>query len=228
MKFRQVHLDFHTSEAIPGIGSQFDKAQFQAALKAGRLDSITVFAKCHHGYCYYPTQIGTMHPGLDFDLTGAMIEAAHEIGVRAPVYITAGWSDIDARNHPEWTVREPDGSISCTETKKQGRIDGPDAPMGTCAWDHMCLNDGSYCAHIYDITEEVCQRYKELDGLFYDITLMNKMCYCQECLAGMAELDLNPAQEADVRHLGEALGIALCRFVIMHVIAIHDCPRIIH
>ena len=49
---KQVHLDFHTSPDIPCIGSRFDKAQFQAALKAGHLDSITVFAKCHHGYCY--------------------------------------------------------------------------------------------------------------------------------------------------------------------------------
>ena len=72
---RQVHLDFHTSPFIPGVGEQFDKAQFQAALKAGHLDSITVFAKCHHGVCYYPTEVGTMHPGLDFDLCGAQIEA---------------------------------------------------------------------------------------------------------------------------------------------------------
>lgn len=196
---KQVHLDFHTSPDIPGIGSRFDKAQFQAALKAGHLDSITVFAKCHHGYCYYPTKVGTVHPGLDFDLTGAMVEAAHEIGVRAPVYITAGWSDLDARNHPEWIVREPDGSLSSTEPKLQSRIDGPDSPMGNCAWDNMCLNDGSYCAHIYEITEEVCQHFKDLDGLFYDITLMNKMCYCPECLAGMAELGLDPAKEADAR-----------------------------
>lgn len=50
------------------------------------------------------TKVGTMHPHLDFDLTGAMIEAAHEVGVRAPVYITAGWSDEDAKKHPEWIM----------------------------------------------------------------------------------------------------------------------------
>ena len=88
MPSRQVHLDFHTSPLIPGVGSQFDKAQFQAALKEGNLNSITVFAKCHHGYCYYPTKVGTIHPTMDpdFDLTGAMVDAAHEIGVAAPIY----------------------------------------------------------------------------------------------------------------------------------------------
>ncbi|GAE05317.1 hypothetical protein JCM10914_1413 [Paenibacillus sp. JCM 10914] len=50
MRFRQVHLDFHTSEAIKGIGSQFNKRQFQDMLRTGHVDSITVFAKCHHGW----------------------------------------------------------------------------------------------------------------------------------------------------------------------------------
>lgn len=49
MRFRQVHLDFHTSEAIDRIGSRFEKEQFQQMLKLGHVDSITVFSKCHHG-----------------------------------------------------------------------------------------------------------------------------------------------------------------------------------
>jgi hypothetical protein len=52
--FRQVHLDFHTSELIENIGSDFSKEQFQSALKKGHVNSITVFAKCHHGMFYYP------------------------------------------------------------------------------------------------------------------------------------------------------------------------------
>ena len=98
---RQVHLDFHTSPDIEGIGKNFDKKKFQDALKLGNVESVTVFAKCHHGMCYFPTKVGRMHPHLDFDLTGAMVDAAHEIGVRAPIYITGGWSDLDAKEHPE-------------------------------------------------------------------------------------------------------------------------------
>ncbi len=41
---RQVHLDFHTSELIHDVGEDFDKAQWQAALRAGHLNSFTVFA----------------------------------------------------------------------------------------------------------------------------------------------------------------------------------------
>ena len=45
MRFRQVHLDFHTSEHIEDIGKKFDKKQFQTALKEGHINSITLFSK---------------------------------------------------------------------------------------------------------------------------------------------------------------------------------------
>ena len=85
MQYRQVHLDFHTSEKIPDVGSQFDKKQFQEALCLGHVESITLFSKCHHGYSYHPTTAGVMHPTLTFDLLGAQLEACKEIGVNAPI-----------------------------------------------------------------------------------------------------------------------------------------------
>ena len=50
LRYRQVHLDFHTSEAITGIGSAYDRAQFQEQLRRGCVDSVTVFSKCQHGW----------------------------------------------------------------------------------------------------------------------------------------------------------------------------------
>ena len=194
---RQVHLDFHTSPDIAGIGSRFDKKQFQQALKTGHLDSITVFAKCHHGLCYYPTEVGTMHPGLDFDLCGAQIEAAHEIGVRAPVYITAGWSHRDARLHPEWIMRKKDGGKWGCGNAAAFDTASPEEPLGEVSWNTLCLSDGSYCRHIYELTEEVCKRYKDLDGLFYDICVVSGPCWCDECVAGMKAEGLDPEKGAD-------------------------------
>ena len=196
---KQVHLDFHTSPDIKGIGSKFNKKQFQAALKEAKLESITVFAKCHHGLSYYPTEIGKMHPGLSFDLTGAEIEACHEIGVRAPVYITAGWSEWDSSMHPEWVSRNKNGEMNCTTSRKDSFIQGEDEYMDHCSWVNLCLNDGSYCEYIYKITEEVCKRYKDLDGLFYDICFIDGACYCDECVKGMKEMGLDPQNEADAR-----------------------------
>lgn len=197
---RQVHLDFHTSPYISGIGSRFDKKQFQAALKKGKVESITVFAKCHNSMCYYPTKIGKMHPNLDFDLTGAMVDAAHEIGVRAPIYITAGWSEEDAARHPEWAQVTKDGSIFRVNYPDEDIAQDPNAPRPFCCWTTLCLNDGNeYTKYLYDLTEEICKRYKKIDGLFYDICYIGDVCYCEACKKGMKEMGLDPQNVEDNR-----------------------------
>ena len=85
LPYRQVHLDFHTSEAIAGIGKRFSKENFIRALKEGHVNSISVFSKCHHGWAYHPTKVNQMHPNLDFDLLDAQLSACEEAGVRAEV-----------------------------------------------------------------------------------------------------------------------------------------------
>ena len=62
LRYRQVHLDFHTSEHCPNVGGKFDEDQFIGALKKGHVNSITIFAQCHHGWCYYPTKTDMEHP----------------------------------------------------------------------------------------------------------------------------------------------------------------------
>ncbi len=180
--YKQVHLDFHTWGKIPGVGKNFSKENFQQALKEAGLDSITVFAKCHMGYCYYPSKIGKMHPNLDFDLTAAMVEAAHEIGVRAPVYITAGINEDNAAQHPEWHAkRDLEGNSRWSE------------------FTLLCLSDGEWAKHIYAMAEEVCQRFDKLDGLFFDIVLVDRACYCDSCKAGMAAMGLDYTKEEDAK-----------------------------
>ena len=48
IRYRQVHLDFHTSEYIPDIAADFDKEEFAKTLEEAHVDSITCFARCHH------------------------------------------------------------------------------------------------------------------------------------------------------------------------------------
>ena len=108
MNFRQIHLDFHTSEKIDKIGSEFDKKQFQSMLKLGHINSITLFSKCHHGWAYHKSEANEMHPGLSFDLLSAQLEACREIGVKTPIYISAGFDEKAAVKHPEWRARRID------------------------------------------------------------------------------------------------------------------------
>ena len=197
MPSRQVHLDFHTSGDIAGIGKNFDKKQFQAALKAGHINSMTVFGKCHHGYHYFPTKVGTLHPGLTpgRDFSGEMMDACHEIGVFAPLYLTLGWSALDAIEHPEWIARDRKGAYM------GGNFDflaGPDDPKPECSWVHLC-SAGGYRQYLYDMTKEACERYERLDGIFFDIVFVYDVCYCDSCVKGMKEMGLDPAKESDAK-----------------------------
>ena len=90
----QVHLDFHTPGNVVPIAEAFDAAAFAETMRAAHVGSVNLFARCHHGYSYYPTAVGTIHPGLGFDLLGAQIEALHEVGIAAVVYVTVGWDDL--------------------------------------------------------------------------------------------------------------------------------------
>jgi len=192
---RQVHLDFHTSPLIPGVGSKFNKKQFQENLKRGHVGSITIFAKCHHGVSYYPTKIGTIHPALqkDFDLTGAMMDACHEIGVYAPVYITEGWSALDAEKHPDWIRKDKNGNPVVMNVDFQAK---EEEERPEVSWVFLCLN-GPYGDYVADIEQEVVDRYDHLDGLFFDICAFGNVCYCEHCKAGMKKMGLNPEKEAD-------------------------------
>ena len=186
MNFRQVHLDFHTSEKIPGIGSRFSKEQFQSALKLGHVNSITVFSKCHHGWAYHPSEANEIHPGLDFDLLGAQIEAAHEIGVKTPVYLSAGLDEKMARRHPEWLRRGKDDRIDWT------------AP----GYHEFCMNT-PYLDYLIKQVEEVVRNY-DCDGIFLDIVGV-RMCWCQNCIKTLLDEGRDPYDDANIRELGERI-----------------------
>lgn len=194
---RQVHLDFHTSEFIENIGSAFDRKQFQDALREGHVNSITVFGKCHHGYYYYPTKVGTMHPGLepDRDLAGEMMDACHEIGVYAPLYLTFGWSALDVKEHPEWIAREKDGSPKGMNYNFEASLEDSKEES---SWVHLC-SAGEYREYMYEMTREACERYPRLDGIFFDIIFIYDVCYCEHCVRGMRALDLDPDNIKDAR-----------------------------
>lgn len=192
MRFRQIHLDFHTSEKIPGVGSRFDKSQFQDALRRGHVDSVTVFSKCHHGWAYHPSVANEMHPTLKFDLLGAEIEAAHEIGVKTPVYISAGFDEKMARRHPEWLRRKKDDQIDWT-------IPG---------YHEFCMNS-PYLDYLVAQVEEVVQNYY-CDGIFLDIVGV-RVCYCQNCVRTLLDEGKDPYDEKNARELGERVFAEYCR-----------------
>jgi hypothetical protein len=213
---RQIHLDFHTSEHIPGVGSRFDQAQWQEALRLGHVNSINLFAKCHHGWSYYPTRAGHVHPTLQGDLLGQQIAACHEIGVRCPIYFTVGWSANDAEEHPEWLVRDREGRPVTTDPALAGTPD-PDARRPSFSWKYLCPS-GDYLALILAQTAEICQRYA-VDGFWYDIC-GGPVCYCATCRAAIQAAGRDPDVEVDAkththrkwRHMIEACNEIILRY----------------
>lgn len=188
MNFRQVHIDFHTSEAIADIGKKFDKKQFQEALKTGHVNSVTLFAKCHHGWSYYPSKINPMHPNLDFDLLGAQIEAAKEIGVSTKIYVSAGFDEKTAREHPEWLFRRIDEGLMWSSA------------FSRTGYHMLCMNS-PYLDVLCDEVKEVCTLY-ECDAIFLDITHIYP-CYCQNCVRSLRSEGLDPYDEKNAREFAE-------------------------
>lgn len=189
MRYRQVHLDFHTSENIENIGCDFSPEDFKEALRTGHVDSITVFSKCHHGWSYHPTDAGKMHPHLSFDLLGSQITAAHEAGVKTPVYISAGIDERTARLHPEWLVRNRDES---TLWARDFTVPG---------YHKLCLNS-PYLDCLLKQIVEVCERY-DADGIFLDIAV-TQPCFCQNCVRDRLSAGLDPYDSDSVmRHAEE-------------------------
>lgn len=188
MDYRQVHLDFHTSEKIGNIGENFNKEQFQKALKTGHVSSITLFSKCHHGWAYHPSNCNETHPGLEFDLLKEQIEAAHEIGVKTPVYLSAGFDERMAKKHPEWLVRMQDDSMIWTKSFLEP------------GYHKLCINT-PYLDYLLDQIKEVCENY-DADGIFLDIIGVQP-CYCAYCRKAMIEAGLDPLKKEEVISLAE-------------------------
>ena len=156
-RFRQVHLDFHTSQHITGIGAAFDPDEFADTLKRAHVNSVTCFARCHHGYIYYDTRVNPerRHPHLTRNLLAEQIEACHKRDIRVPIYTTIQWDHFTAEQHPEWLALTADGKMQGTP------------PFEAGFYRNLCVNSPYYDflqAHVQEILKSF-----PVDGFFFDI-----------------------------------------------------------
>ncbi len=184
LSFRQIHLDFHTSEHIAGIGEEFDKVTYQRVLREAHVSSVTTFACCHHGWSYHPTEVNQMHPGLKFNLLREQLDACHEIGIKVPVYLTAGVHNVASEAHPEWRAIGADG-----------RYLGWTPSILAPGFHSMCFNS-PYLDYLCAQIDEVMEMFPDADGIFFDIISQNQCC-CRWCRESMAANGLDPTVESD-------------------------------
>ncbi|MBQ6998953.1 MAG: beta-galactosidase trimerization domain-containing protein [Clostridia bacterium] len=191
MRYRHLQLEFQMDEKYLDLASKFSKEQFKQALITSHADSINLMAKCHHGWAYYPTKVGGMHPTLKFDLLKEELEVAHELGLKAPVYVSCGLDERISQLHHDWHARTKDGEVQGgTLSKRYSHV--------------LCVNSDYFDFYISQI-EEICENY-DIDGLFADIISV-RPCYCDNCRRGMAEQGLDVENEADVVAYAESVYV---------------------
>ena len=167
--WRKIHLDFHNTQHIGKIGAKFNADEFGDRLLAGNVDSVVVFAKDMHGYFYYPSKHGPVHPGLSFDLLGAQVKACRDRKIAVYAYYCTTWDHHLANTHKEWLVIKRDGS---NHLPKAGQTPG---------WTALCLAHESYLKFMDDHTREFVGKY-ELDGAWFDMAEpVGPECFCAEC-----------------------------------------------
>ena len=185
LRFRQVHLDFHTSEYIEGIGANFDPDEFAETLKRAHVNSINVFGRGHHGWMYFDSEAfpERVHPHLaNPKLLDEQIAACHKRDIRIPIYLTVQWDLYTARRHPEWAVLGPDG-----------RLDGT-GPYEPGFYRSLCVNT-PYRDFLREHAREVLERF-DVDGMWFDI-VSPRDCSCSRCLPGMRAEGLDASDKAD-------------------------------
>jgi hypothetical protein len=186
LPFRQIHLDFHTGPNIPDVGAAFDAREFARTMKRAHVNSVTVFAKCHHGHLYYNTKRPERHPGLKrrLDLLGRQVDALHREGIRAPIYISIQCDEYAANTHPEWCVRNADTS----QVKWGKSVFAP-------GWQILDMSS-PYQDYVAEQIAEVLQRFKPVDGIFLDMCWDQPSC-SKWAIDGMRRAGLDPESESD-------------------------------
>jgi Hypothetical glycosyl hydrolase 6/Beta-galactosidase trimerisation domain len=175
---RHIHLDFHTSPYIPDVGADFDPDVFAQTFADAKVQSVTIFAKCHHGMCYYPTKTGVRHPNLKrHDLMGDMIEALHRKGIRAPIYTTVAWEEDVASRFPQWRQMRADGRFTQS---------GATANPQPGPWRYNNFIHLDYQDYIEAHVRELLENYP-IDGLFFDILFFDRQCCWSEASVAFRE-----------------------------------------
>ena len=192
MRYRQVHLDFHTSEQIENVGGKFDRKDFQEKLKLGNMNSITLTGRCAHGWVYYDSALAARHPSLKFDLLQEMTDAAHEIGVRTCVHYSVCLDEKEAIRHAEWLIRGKNGQTTWVPR------------LLDAGWHRFCLNN-EYQEIVVEQIRKLVEKY-DMDGLFLDVSSVIP-CYCQSCIATIISRGQDPADPVNIWNLAEEVHL---------------------
>jgi hypothetical protein len=159
------HFDLHTPGNVR-VNHNPDARGLARALKSAGMEEIITFAKCHYGYAYYPTNIGTRHPRMKGDAFGSVLEACRAEGIGVLAYISFGIDGQAGSRHREWQQLGKD--------------------LAYCPPDWGFISVCPFTPYLDRLMlpqiDEVIERYRP-DGFWFDTMSALAPCYCRFCRA---------------------------------------------
>ena len=155
-------MDNHITEDDPSFMSKFDPATYVQRVKQGGFDSAMVYATCHNGNSYYPTEVGHMHRNLKGrDILGETVALLRDNDIVPQAYHTVIFQRRYALDHADWRMTFADGRQSYRRS-----------------W-YNCPNNRAYLDFAKSQVEEIVAY--DVDAIFIDMTFWPGVCVCHSC-----------------------------------------------
>jgi len=163
MKKLAWHFDLHTPGYVR-VNTNPDVTVAAETLRDAGVAEIITFAKCHFGYAYYPTQVGTSHPRMRGDAFGDFRAACKKAGVKVLAYVSFGIDGQAAEQHPDWAqAHTPDGPV-----------------VHPGFFNSVCPFTPYTDELMFPQIAEIIEGYRP-EGFFFDTMGAMGLCYCECC-----------------------------------------------
>ena len=186
---RKVHTLYVSPPWAYERGVRFDAEETVEKLAQAGVDCIELYAKDHHGVCYFPCSLGLDYPR---DIVEEVSVATRRRGMRFIAYFSVAFDNFALGIHPEWRATDRHG-----EARRQ--------PPFFVA----CLHSPYREYALTQVRELVA--HVPMDGLWLDIvpfawdalqtvwmqTVLPAPCYCPSCQAAFQTVTGYPMPWAD-------------------------------
>lgn len=160
--YSRLLIDSHITDIDPSFMAKFDPKEYVRMVKLSGVESSMVYACCHNGNCYYPTNVGHMHANLKGrDVFGEIVDLMNRNDILPIAYHTVVFDNRSVFDHPEWSVRNVHGS--------------------TCGgrYRYSCPNHKGYVEYAKAQLSEIIAY--SVAGIFIDMTFWPEICVCDQC-----------------------------------------------
>ena len=160
--YSRLLIDNHITDISPEYMSKFSPEEYVRMVETAKVDSAMVYACCHNGNCYYPTQVGHMHKNLKTrDIFGEVIQLLNKKCIVPIAYYTVVFHNDSALSNPKWQMKDINGK------------------NGTGRYRYSCINNPDYVEFAKQQIAEILEY--NIAGIFIDMTFWPMVCFCECC-----------------------------------------------